>query len=62
MTMAYIRKAYGVPAKRGGRISYMENWPTRCGTILSARDARLVVHWMANAGAEFYIQPGWWST
>lgn len=22
MTMAYIRKAYGVPAKRGGRISY----------------------------------------
>ena len=39
MSMDYIRRTYGVPAKRGGRIQY-DGWHPddgpKCGTITSA--------------------------
>lgn len=43
MTMERIRKAYGVPAKRGGRVVYIEKHPSgkgerrTVGTITGAR-------------------------
>jgi hypothetical protein len=43
--MEYIRKAYGVPAKRGGRIEWTDsNGAKWGGTIRSAKDARLRVY------------------
>jgi len=45
MSLPYIRKYYGVPAKRGGRVA----WKTATmpqemvGTITSARGARIMV-------------------
>lgn len=44
MSLEYIRKAYGVPAKRGGRIKYADD--DGCvffGTITSARSGYLRV-------------------
>lgn len=42
MSMDYIRKTYGVPAKRGGRIAYgCEGIGLRCGTIIGSRGAYL---------------------
>jgi len=42
--MEYIRSAYGVPAKRGGRVIYTDSdgakWP---GVITAARSGRLLV-------------------
>lgn len=44
MSMEYIRRAYGVPAKRGGRIKYTGNPHSVCfGRITSARNGRLRV-------------------
>jgi len=44
MSMEYIRKTYGVPAKRGGRVHFVdghgEGWD---GTIKSARNGKLRV-------------------
>jgi hypothetical protein len=44
MSMDYIRRAYGVPAARGGRVIYTDEagraWP---GVITSARAGCLVV-------------------
>lgn len=38
MSMAYIRKAYGVPAKRGGRIRFTDSYGTVWnGRITSAK-------------------------
>jgi len=45
--MQYIRKTYGVPAKRGGRVAYIDNNPNGdgdikiMGTITGSRDAHL---------------------
>lgn len=36
MSMDYIRRAYGVPAKRGGRVAWDTSKGTRTGTIMSA--------------------------
>jgi hypothetical protein len=41
MTLEYIAKAYGVPAKRGGRVEYTGNGTPQLGTIRSARGAHL---------------------
>lgn len=38
--MEYIRRSYGVPARRGGRIKYMGK---KTGIILSSRYGRLRV-------------------
>ncbi len=43
MSMQYIRKFYGVPAKRGGRVVYSGRGTARHGTICGSRDAYLLV-------------------
>lgn len=43
MSMEYIRRAYGVPAKRGMRVRYFGNWTDDFGVIISARNGRLRV-------------------
>lgn len=43
MSMDYIRRAYGVPAKRGARISFVRGQQQVFGTIVGARNARLRV-------------------
>jgi len=47
MSMREIRKTYGVPAKRGGRIEFssVSDRFLRRGTITSARGAHLRVRW-----------------
>lgn len=41
MSMESIRRSRGVPAKRGGRITYTGGDQPRSGTILSARNGYL---------------------
>lgn len=43
MSMAWIRKYYGVPAKRGGRVEYTGEGYPELGTITSATNGRLNV-------------------
>lgn len=39
--MEYIRKNYGVPAKRGARIEYAAFEPPKAGTIVGSKGAHL---------------------
>ncbi len=39
--MEYVRKAYKVPAKRGGRVAYTGSGVIELGTICSARNGHL---------------------
>jgi hypothetical protein len=41
MSFAYVRKYYGVPAKRGGRVEYTGCGKSELGTITSANGAHL---------------------
>lgn len=41
MSMSWIRKTYGVPAKRGGRVEYTGRGWSELGTITSARSGRV---------------------
>lgn len=41
MSFAYIRKYYGVPAKRGGRVEYTGSGKSELGTITSANGSHL---------------------
>lgn len=45
--MEYIRRAYGVPAKRGGRVEYVhvDAGETLRGTIVGSRNQYLRVRW-----------------
>jgi len=43
MTLAYVRKAYGVPAKRGGRVRYTGCGREELGTIIGASGGHLKV-------------------
>lgn len=43
MSMAWIRKSYDVPAKRGMRIKYTGEGKPEFGTIRSARGGRLSI-------------------
>lgn len=43
MSMDYIRKTYGVPAKRGARIVYTGDISARLATIIGSRAARIKV-------------------
>lgn len=60
MSLDYIRKTYGVPAKRGGRVEYTDPAGRKVlGTITSARDARLNIRMdgCTHAGGPFH--PTW---
>ncbi len=49
MSMAYIRKAYGVPAKRGHWVEWLDPWLIRrVGKITGARDSRLLVRFLGD--------------
>jgi len=41
MSLEYIRKAYNVPAKRGGRVEYTGDGSPKLGTISGARGAHV---------------------
>ncbi len=41
MTLSFIRKSYGVPARRGGRVEYTGNGKPELGTITGASGAHL---------------------
>jgi hypothetical protein len=41
--MQYIRDAYGVPAKRGGRVEYTGNGSKKQGTITGARGGHVLI-------------------
>lgn len=43
MSLSYIREMFGVPARRGARVEYMDQGKARLGTIRSARDGLLRV-------------------
>lgn len=44
MSMKYIRSAYNVPAKRGGRVEYTDsNGQKFRGTIVSAKEGHLCI-------------------
>lgn len=43
MTLAYVRKAYGVPAKRGGRVLYTGCGREEFGTIIGASGGHLKI-------------------
>lgn len=59
MTMAYIRDAYRVPAKRGGRVEYTgdRNGP-RFGTIIGTYGAKLKIRLDGETWAGSY-HPTW---
>ena len=54
MTMQYIRKTYGVPAKRGMRVRTKEGKESRTGYIRSARYGLLTVTDVEHG------RYGWW--
>lgn len=41
MSMAWVRRSYRVPAKRGGRVEYSGEGKAELGKITSARGGRL---------------------
>ena len=43
MSMEWVRRSYGVPAKRGGRIGYTGDGKKELGTIRSASGAYLMI-------------------
>jgi hypothetical protein len=58
MSMDYIRRAYGVPAKRGGRVSYTAAEKAVQGTIVAARGHYLRVRW-DESGLTHSMHPTW---
>lgn len=58
MSMDYIRRAYGVPAKRGGRVAYTAAEKAVQGTIVSARGHYLRVRW-DESGLTHSMHPTW---
>lgn len=63
MSMDYIRRAYGVPAKRGARVNYTGGGFDDLGTIVSAKGGRLRVRMdkpsMGGKTLTFKLHPTW---
>ena len=60
MTMEYIRKAYGVPAKRGGRIIYEDSRGCKFqGVIRSATNSGHLVCSVPGLGRLCRLHPTW---
>lgn len=45
MSLPYIRRTYGVPAKRGMRVQYGDSKNAAQGTIVGSRNAWLRIRW-----------------
>lgn len=58
MSMAWVRKAYGVPAKRGMRVVYTGSGSPVSGTIRSARTGRLKIQLDGSKSTKSY-HPTW---
>lgn len=58
MTMAWTRKTYNVPAKRGGRVIYTGNGKIEYGTIVSASGSYLNIRLDGWAGSSPF-HPTW---
>ena len=58
MSMAYIRKTYGVPAKRGGRVRYTGGPVPEFGTIVRSNGAYLNIR-MDGAIESYPFHPTW---
>lgn len=58
MSMAWVRKSYGVPAKRGMRVVYTGRGSPVSGTIRSARSGRLNIQLDGANGTKSY-HPTW---
>lgn len=58
MSMAYIRKYYGVPAKRGGRVEYTGDRQPIRGTITSATNGRINVRFDGDRHTS-HLHPTW---
>jgi hypothetical protein len=58
MTLAWIRKYYGVPAKRGGRVEYTGEGYPELGTIFGASGAHLRVR-LDGANRTTPFHPTW---
>lgn len=58
MSMAWIRKSYAVPARRGARVRYAGSGKSELGTITSARGGQL---WIRLDGAKHPLpfHPTW---
>jgi hypothetical protein len=58
MSMDYIRRTYGVPAKRGGRVAFTAAEKAVKGTIVSSRQGYLRVRW-DESGLTHTMHPTW---
>lgn len=58
MSMAWVRKAYGVPAKRGMRVVYTGSGAPVNGTIRSASTGRLKIQMDGSNSTKSY-HPTW---
>lgn len=58
MTMDYIRRTYGVPAKRGCRVEYTGGKAPRLGTITGACGAHILLRLDGEPRAHRY-HPTW---
>lgn len=58
MSMDYIRRTYGVPAKRGGRVEYTGYGQPRQGVILGASGPHLRVR-LDGDRATLSMHPTW---
>jgi hypothetical protein len=56
--MDYIRRRYGVPAKRGARVHFTEAEKAVRGTIIGSRGAYLRVRW-DESGLTHMMHPTW---
>lgn len=60
MSMEYIRRAYNVPAKRGGRVRlHLGNRSSLMGRITSSRGPYLCVQFDGFSKAPLILHPTW---
>ncbi|WKN20867.1 hypothetical protein [Azotobacter vinelandii] len=58
MSMAWVRKTYGVPAKRGMRVLYTGDGRREYGTIRSAKGGHLSIQ-LDGVGHTMPFHPTW---
>ena len=58
MTIAWIRSAYGVPAKRGARVEYSGCAPARLGNITGTQGSHLLIRMDGDKHSQPY-HPTW---
>ena len=59
MSMKYIRKTYGVPAKRGVRVRYTGDPKPKDGAIVSSNGTYIRVRWDGQSKTDGPYHPTW---